>query len=225
MRANHAIAAIAFAGILTVAAILYTQPDALAPESGLGLDATASTPSGPKHIREAQMAPPGEQSKNEPAARNRGPASTEAAHAVGALRRPFRAPFKVLETLLTRDAPAGADGSHFRTQIVRTGFKYPLIRIEERVSADGRLLGEREMVADHVLVKLQDGATRGDLEDVLSRQTGSTVAIRRAAHTPGLFLVSFDGLDPTAMERVMRSLGSETHVIARTEPDLIVHAF
>lgn len=130
----------------------------------------------------------------------------------------------VLETLLTTDAPVASDGSHYRTRIVRTRFKYPLVRIEARVSASGQTLSQREMVADHVLVQLQAGATRQDLEEVLSHQTGFRAYVRYAAHTPGLFLVAFDGTDVGIMDRVMRSLESETHVVARAEPDLIVRA-
>src|SRR4051812_45859666 len=118
MRANHAIAAVAFTGLLTVGALLYNQPETLAPESGLGLDATASAPAVKRHIREAQLAPPEQQSRAEQTAADRAPASTEAAVRTATLHRAFRTPFKALETLLTRDAPAAADGSHFHTEIV-----------------------------------------------------------------------------------------------------------
>src|SRR6185295_9971937 len=154
MRANYAVVFIAVSGLLAAGSLLYKQPASLAPESGLGLDATASAPPPRKHIREAQLARPEQASARPPVATDRSPASSQSESPVSALRRPFKTPFKILETLLTRDAPPNSDGSHVRTQIVRTVFKYPLLRIEERVSADGSLLGTREMVADHVLVQL-----------------------------------------------------------------------
>jgi hypothetical protein len=227
MRVNQAIAALAATGILIAGILLYNQPENLAPESGLGLDATASAPFQARHIREAQMAPPEQQGVVPAAATARNPASAPVpATARGTrFRKSFKSPLSVLETLLTNDMPAASDGSHLRTQIVRTHFKYPLVRIEAQVSPSGDLIAEREMVADHVLVQLQAGATRQDLEEVLAHQTGFTAYVRYAAHTPGLFLVAFDGTDLRAMERVILSLTSERHVIARSEPDLIVHAF
>jgi hypothetical protein len=223
MRANHAIAALAATGMLIVGVLLYIQPESLSSESGLGLDASAEAPAQPKVIREAQMAPP-EEVQTTAAAAERNPSSVRERVGSG-FRRSLRRTIPVLETLLTIDAPTRSDGSRYRTQIVRTEFKYPLIRVETQISASGEAISTRQMVADHVLVKLQDGSSQKDLEDILSRQRAGSVYIRKAAHTPGLFLVAFDGTDVGAMDRVIRTLESETHVVARSEPDLIVRAF
>lgn len=225
MRINHAIAALGATAFLVVGILLVNEPG----ESGLGLDATAEAPqSGKRVIHEALMArPPARVAPAiaHPGATERGPASAPDPVSAKRFRTPFRSPLSVLETLFTTVTPAGSDGSSNRTQIVRARFKYPLIRIEETLSPAGDSVYRQEMVADHVLVQLQSGATRGDLEELLQRQSGFTAYVRFAARTPGLFLVAFDGTDPAAMGRVIRSLESESHVVAHSEPDLIVHAF
>jgi hypothetical protein len=226
MRANQAIAALAGTGLLVAGALLYSQPESVPPESGLGLDAHARAIAPKRAIREALTARPAEAQPASAVGRVPAAIAPQPAAATGqGYTRPFRSSVPILEKLRSSDSPAGSDGSVDRTEIVRARFKYPLIRIEERISPSGVLLGQREMVADHVLVQLQTGATRDDLEEVLSRQIGFTAYIRYAARTPGLYLVAFDGTDPGAMSRVIRSLQSETHVIAHSEPDLIVHAF
>jgi hypothetical protein len=135
-----------------------------------------------------------------------------------------RSVLRVFETLVTTESAPFRDGSHIRTQIVRARFKYPLVRIEERIAPSGEALAKREMVADHVIVQLQDGATVADLQSVLDRQGSFSAQIRKAVESRGLFLVAFDGVDPGRMEQVIKTLESERQVIAHSEPDYIVRA-
>src|SRR4051812_29615468 len=107
----------------------------------------------------------------------------------------YRSRLPVLQTLSSSITNSAGDGSVVRTWIVRARFKYPLVRIEERLSAAGEPLAEREMVADHVLVQLQEGASAEDLQAVLAHQGRFEAHIRKAIQSPGLYLVAFDGTD------------------------------
>jgi hypothetical protein len=223
MKTNAYLAGVAVGLMLVAAALLYKQPETEAvavsgSEAETAAGAVRGVPAGVKPAILPVRGPasaPGEVEEPAPI-----PATVKLRNNP---RQAFHSPLSVLETLISVDGPQAGDGSRTRTQIVRTHFKYPLIRIEERVSATGDPLAGREMVADHVLVQLQQGATLADLQDVLSRQAGFTAYVRRAASTPGLYLVAFDGMDLRAMDRVIQSLVSEKHVVADSEPDLIVH--
>ena len=49
------------------------------------------------------------------------------------------------------------DGNTEKTTILKeTGFKYPLIKIREKITP-ATIISSREMVADHMIVKLKDG--------------------------------------------------------------------
>jgi len=221
MKANHAVAALAGTGFIIAGFFLYNGPAA---ESGIGLDADATAPA-KRVIHEALMVRPGQAAKPAAAPATRAPAAAPNTSAAQSRATPSnRIRIAVIDTLLTRERPVGSDGTVDHTEIVRTAFKYPLIRVDQRISASGSLLSQQEMVADHVVVQLQEGETQSDLEQVLSRQP-FTAYVRHAAHTPGLFLVAFDGSDPATMGRVIQSLQGESQVIKYSEPDLIVHAF
>src|SRR5215210_1996161 len=76
--------------------------------------------------------------------------------------------FADAERVLTKDYPPDADGQVKRVTILRTAMKYPLIRVEETLVREGhagqqRVIDRKEMVADHVLVKLQPGLGENDL--------------------------------------------------------------
>ena len=81
-------------------------------------------------------------------------------------------PFADAEVVSIEESAPAADGSFTRVRVVKAAeFKYPYVRIEETVLRDPAAKAERiakrtESVADHVIVKLRDGAAERDLHRI-----------------------------------------------------------
>jgi len=117
-------------------------------------------------------------------------------------------------------------GRFKRVRILATDFKYPYIRVEEEFVRDPdtgeeRLVSRREMVADHVLVKLREGATEADLKE-LNRKFGA--GIRKKMFSPGLYLVQLPEMGVDAVPEAVEAYNREASVIAYSEPDYMAHA-
>jgi len=92
--------------------------------------------------------------------------------------------------------------------------KYPQIR--EEVYWDGRTL---RMVADHLVVRLRDGAS---LEQVTGELKPLEAHIRRRLPLSGLILVAFDGKVPGKYEEVLNTLQARTDLVTYVEMDEII---
>ncbi|HRJ11388.1 MAG TPA: S8 family serine peptidase, partial [Prosthecobacter sp.] len=127
----------------------------------------------------------------------------------------------VLEEKL-HEARAAGESVTRRLRLVRDeSFKHPLIRVEDEMSG-GRLLRQRAMVADHVMVKPLD--PRMPEADLLKRLDVPGASVRRRMPASGVWLVAFPlaGLEtvPDALARFARL----RDVVRVAEPDYIVHA-
>ncbi len=132
-------------------------------------------------------------------------------------------------TLLSEDRPDAADPDLlFRVRLVEAEFKYPLLRLEEALRVDPAtgsetLIAQVAMVADHVLLKPDPGASE---QSLLANVTalGGTVRSRKPAS--GILLVTIpaplelDGL-PAALDQLKTLSG----LVSIAEPDFVVHAF
>jgi hypothetical protein len=125
----------------------------------------------------------------------------------------------------TEPHPGDSNVLH-RVRIVHMEAKYPLWRIEELLvrdpkTGDETLRGRSMMVADHVLVRLQEGVDIGRLA-TLSRSCGAHVS--RPLHRPGFCLVSLPHADPDAVPRLLAILNRDKTVVRYAEPDHILQA-
>lgn len=132
------------------------------------------------------------------------------------------------ETLAETSTPDTADPTfRQRIRIVRTDFKYPLVRLEETLHLDLKsgteaLLAQIAMVADHVLVKIASSADVQTLATVVTANGGSIRSVKPASKT---YLVTIPApLDPDGLPDAIDTLKRQTGVIAIAEPDFIVHA-
>ena len=138
--------------------------------------------------------------------------------------------------------PGLRDDTVKRVSVVeRPASQYPLIRIEEVFAmrggssamhaarggakiSDEDLLGNpvstREMVADHVIVRLHPNVSIDRLSSEAAK-LGSKVL--RVLPASGLVLVSFDGMDPLVFDRVLKGLADAGSVVQNVEPDDIAH--
>ncbi|HYE05787.1 MAG TPA: S8 family serine peptidase [Planctomycetota bacterium] len=128
--------------------------------------------------------------------------------------------------LAEREEAADARGEVRRARVVRAGGKYPLVRVEERWAgrpggAGARLIERQAMVADHLMVSVQPGTSRQELEAALA---GEGLALRDLKPASGVALVSFDGVDLDAMAAAQAKLGTLADVVRGAEQDWLVFA-
>jgi len=133
-------------------------------------------------------------------------------------------PYADAETVMSRVGPE-IDGVSERQRILRTDAKYPLVYVEETVRIDPRTGNKqarirREMVADHIVVKLRDGFTEADLKQ-LNRKYGGT--IRRKLRITGhhAYLVALSDVDLSSVQQAVSNYGDEDAVDS-AGPDHIV---
>ena len=128
-------------------------------------------------------------------------------------------------TVLSQKETPAADGKITRSRLVKTALKYPLLRVEDtlvRGAAGGadRLVKQRAMVADHVMVKAKAGVAAADFEKMLARH-GATV--RKRIPRTDLYLVSFPAPQPDTVPDAVRALTAEAALIQYAEPDYLAH--
>ena len=126
--------------------------------------------------------------------------------------------------VLSRSESITADGKILRVRIVKTDFKYPLLRIENVIAKDPQtgaetLTAQTAMVADHVLVKSKPGVEAADFQALLAR-TGAT--LRRRIPNSDLFIVEFPAPGPNTVPDAVKALGAEAKFVQYAEPDYIV---
>lgn len=134
--------------------------------------------------------------------------------------------FKDQPVLQVRETvqPAGTEQQVKRIKIIRsTSFKYPLLRVEEelvRGPKGDRLIRQKAMVADHVLVRPEANVSADTL---VSQLKDAGASLRKTMPASGLLLIAFDnpGLD-TAPQMAARLSGMKNFV-RYAEPDYIVH--
>ena len=108
-----------------------------------------------------------------------------------------------------------------RELLVKAGGKYPFRRIEETlVKSEGTdvytIASRTEMVADHVLVKLQTGKSEDDLRSLLR---GYSISILHALTLPGHYIVSLKEPTLDAVPEALSVFSGESNVLAYVEPD------
>ncbi|MFH0879662.1 MAG: S8 family peptidase, partial [Lentisphaerota bacterium] len=110
-----------------------------------------------------------------------------------------------------------------RISVVDSDFKYRYVRMEEiykRDPANGAetLLDRRAMVADHVIVKLQAGASDRQLAQMTAKYGAR---IRKKMMAPDMYLVELEGRSADAVEKAIVQFQAETATIAWSEPDYL----
>lgn len=111
-----------------------------------------------------------------------------------------------------------------RVRILETDFKYPHVRTEEVIDqASGLVLSREEMVADQVLVTLQEGEDPATLLDRLNLTTASLEAVSPDPTVP-LFRLQLPEASLEALPAALAELDKTTGGIVSAEPDFIRQA-
>jgi subtilisin family serine protease len=125
-----------------------------------------------------------------------------------------------------REGTPGAEGRFTRRRLYETTFKYPMVLVEEVFAAripgaKPELVTRRDMVADHVIVKLKPGVSEQALVG-LAEKHGTR--IRRRMNAPGLYLVKTAEVSLDAVEKALAAFAAEAAAVAYAEPDHVVYA-
>lgn len=110
-----------------------------------------------------------------------------------------------------------------RFRLVRTDFKYPLVRVEDRLQlpkegGEPRLMHQSAMVADHVLVKLNPGFTKTDLLTVIQPMGGR---VRKELPASKVYLIELPDVSIDAVSLALQKLRAPA--LSSAEPDYLVH--
>jgi subtilisin family serine protease len=127
--------------------------------------------------------------------------------------------------LESRDSPASPEGKFQREQLIFTDFKYPYLRttadmLRNRSTGEERLVGQKTVVADHVLVALKPGTTPAEFSKLLQR---SGVTVRRQLPGQPLYLVALSSASLDGVPGLLARLKTEG-MLRYAEPDYIVRA-
>ncbi len=111
-----------------------------------------------------------------------------------------------------------------RELLVRAAGKYPFRRVEEILAKNEdswSIAARTEMVADHVLVKLQEGKAEADLQALAARHGWSVL---RPLTLPGCWIVRLQTPSLDAVPQAVFVLSAETGTLAYVEPDYFSYA-
>ena len=112
-----------------------------------------------------------------------------------------------------------------RTSIFRTDFKYPYIRVSERLLYDDQhqeqILSVNAMVADHLIVKVQEGTDETALSQLASQYNGT---VSKAMYAKNMYIVELEDHNIDTVTMAIQSLQQEANQIAYSEPDYLVFA-
>ncbi|NRA38568.1 MAG: hypothetical protein HRU15_10540, partial [Planctomycetes bacterium] len=120
----------------------------------------------------------------------------------------------------------GADeaGNYRVTRVVRSAFKYPMIRHEEwwhQMDGGQKLQRRVSMVADHVMVGLLDGKDPEDLRKIVAQ---SGAELQKTKYNSQIYLVKCDGQKTDAMRMLLTKLNGNKILTQIAEPNYIVYA-
>ena len=108
-----------------------------------------------------------------------------------------------------------------RVRILATDFKYPNLRVEEIIhQPTGQVLTREEMVADHILVTLQEGEDPAALLEHLNLTRASIEAVSPDPAVP-LYRLHLPQATLEAVPAALASLDKTTGSVISAEPDFI----
>ncbi|OVE75658.1 hypothetical protein BVX97_03940, partial [bacterium E08(2017)] len=137
-----------------------------------------------------------------------------------------RDPFADAEVLELRESEPDAKGHITRVKLLRTQSKYPLVRVEEKISVDSStrretVISHTAMIADHIVVRLKPGQTEDNLR-ALNLKHGAD--IRKDMGKRSTYLVEFTGADADTVAEAVEAYEREAQLISYAEPDYVVYA-
>ena len=204
-----------------------SAPSPDAPRSAAASRSSAPSPTGPVSGRAGQPSPSGsspQMASPAPVRYYTDDQQGDDAEKSPRMAGPTTDRYTSAEVVAKSETPLDPSGKQVRrVRIVRTESKYPLVRIEETVThAAGAdtVSDQKEMVADHLIVKRAPDATEEAFFETIAND-GGTIR-KKMRGVDDLYLVAFPGEDTEALPAAMKKFS--TAAAAYVEPDFIVHA-
>ena len=129
-------------------------------------------------------------------------------------------------TLWSSPIGVATDGKQHRVRLLKTDFRYPLLRVEEDLTApkaggEPEITKQKAMVADHLLVKAAEGVDKTRLSESVKALGGSVMN-----QIPGsdVYLLSIPAKDGQSLPRAVEAINLLKGIVAYAEPDFIVHS-
>lgn len=120
------------------------------------------------------------------------------------------------------DRPVPGTDRRIRVTLATTDLKYATVRSETRYRTDGAgreiVLGTRRMVADHIVVRVQDGVTEERLATFSLRFGGM---VRKALRAKHFYLVSFSGITTQTVPDALARFRAAKHLVKYAEADVL----
>jgi subtilisin family serine protease len=135
--------------------------------------------------------------------------------------------FREQKLIASMESPLDAEQNLYkRVSIFKTDFKYPLVRIVETLKKDpitGQqvVLDQKEMAADHLIVKLKQGISK-DVLQLIAKRYNAEILKEMAA--PNTFIVKFQSTDTEALPRMLTSFSQELAAVSYVDTDYIVYS-
>ncbi len=140
-------------------------------------------------------------------------------------KRPNRFPNATV--LEQRDSAPDVQGRFIRSQLLKTSFQYPLLRVEQIVETDAKthdeaILQQREMAADHVMVELVPGKTEADLTQAISTIGGNILRKLHLSYSD-TYLVALPHPTLNTVPEAVETFSQFKDVFTFAEPDFVAH--
>lgn len=117
-----------------------------------------------------------------------------------------------------------ADGSFRQVSVYETTFKYPLLRVEQRLqptsTGQENVISQTVMVADHLLVRALPGLNAAQLSQ---RLAAITQGVRPLRQSSDLYIVKLRDASARGFDIAVGQLSKSKDVLAYAEPDYVVH--
>ena len=212
----------ALAGVAAIAAIAFFMRRTETPQVAAGETPTpvqaeqaAATMSGP----DLAAAQPQQESSASAALVAEAPAR----HVAPSMDAPWNR-FAQAEVVESREGQPDADGMVERIRLVKTGMKYPNVRIVEKVRAldpTGTPVSFSAAVADHMMVRVRDGLSEEKVATIASQHGFS---VRKKMLAPDTYLIAFGNVSIDALPTALEAFNAEANAIQYAEPDYVVFA-
>ena len=150
-------------------------------------------------------------------------AEATARHVAPSMDAPWNR-FAQAEVVESREGQPDADGMVERIRLVKTGMKYPNVRIVEKVRAldpTGTPVSFSAAVADHMMVRVRDGLSEEKVATIASQHGFS---VRKKMLAPDTYLIAFGNVSIDALPTALEAFNAEANAIQYAEPDYVVFA-
>jgi hypothetical protein len=133
-------------------------------------------------------------------------------------------PFRNAEVLESRETEADSEGHFTRERVLRTDFRYPLLRVEDLMVHDpagwDRRIGGSVVIANHIVVSIKSDHTLADLQAAVASHGGT---ITETIPQPASYVIEIPNHDLDAVQEAIDQYKQEA-AVDDAQPDYMQRA-